>query len=78
MNNKPQKYLVLTRRDIIAMYNRVLEEQINGNYGSVVLRCQMASKKHPGQLQFTDETEREQYAYWPRDGDEVQKVEGAV
>ena len=76
--SKPEKYLVLTRREIIAMYNRVLEEQINGRYGGLVLRCHMASKNYPGQLQFTDETEREQYPYWPRDGDEVQKVEGAV
>lgn len=76
--SKPEKYLVLTRRDIIAMYNRVLEEQINGYYGGLVLICEMASKKHPGQLQLTHETETDQYPYWPRDGDEVQKVEGAV
>jgi hypothetical protein len=75
---KPEKYLVLTRRCIIALYNQVIEEQINGGFGGVVIRCQMASRKYPGQLQLTDETQSDMYSYWPTDGDEVFKVEGAV
>lgn len=76
--SKPEKYLVLTRRDVIAMYNQIIEEQIKGGYGGIVLRCQMSSRKYPGQLVLTDETQDIQYNYWPRDGDEVFKVEGAV
>jgi len=76
--SKTEKYLVLTRRDIIALYNQVIEEQINGGYGGVVIRCQMASRKHPGQLQLTHETQSDMYSYWPRDGDEIFKVEGAI
>ena len=75
---KPEKYLVLSRRDVIAMYNQIIQEQIQGGYGSVVLRVQHASKRVPGQLELTDECRSKQYDYWPMDGDEVFNVEGAV
>lgn len=75
---KPEKYLVLSRKEIIAMYNQIIEEQIQGGYGCVVLRVQHASKKAPGQLQLTEECRKDNYAYWPTDGDEVFNVEGAV
>ncbi len=76
--SKPEKYLVLSRSNIIALYNQIIEEQINSGFGSVILRCQMSGKGFPGQLQLTDQEQRDMYAYWPRDGDEVFKVEGAV
>jgi hypothetical protein len=75
---KPEKYLVLSRSNVIALYNQIIEEQINCGYGGVILRCEMSGKAFPGQLQLTSETKSELYAYWPIDGDEVFKVEGAV
>ena len=67
MNNKPEKYLVLSRRNVIALYNKIIEDQINSGStnSSIVVKCQMASNKHPGQLQFTDEYRIENYSYWP-------------
>ena len=64
---KPEKYLVLSRRNVIALYNRIIEDQINSGStnATIVLKCQMASNKHPGQLQYTDEYRLENYSYWP-------------
>lgn len=75
---KPEKYLVISRQNVIAMYNQIIEEQMNGGHGSVILKCEMASKKYPGQLRMTDTCASSLYPYWPRDDDEVFKVEGAV
>lgn len=78
MTGKPEKYLVLSRRDVISMYNQIIETQIQGGYGSVVLRVQHVCKSAPGQLELTDKCRMKQYDYWPMDGDEVFNVEGAV
>lgn len=63
--SKPEKYLVLSERNITALYNRMIEEKIQTGNGSVIVRCQMASPKHPGQLQFTDKYRTMNYRYWP-------------
>lgn len=65
--SKPEKYLVLSRRNVIALYNKIIEDQINSGStnSTIVVKCQMASNKHPGQLQYTDEYRLENYSYWP-------------
>lgn len=62
-----EKYLVLTERSITALYNQMIEEKIHSGQGnaSIIVRCQMASIKHPDQLQFTDEYRKTTYRYWP-------------
>lgn len=67
ISHKPEKYLVLSRQDIIAMYNSLKEQQIQGGYGSVILKCHMAGKNYVGQLQLTDECRASLYPYWPNE-----------
>jgi len=63
--SKPEKYLVLSRPQIIAMYNSLKEQEIQRGSGSIVLRCEMAGKNYVGQLQLTDECRTALYPYWP-------------
>ena len=65
--SKPEKYLVLSRQEIIALYNSLKEQQIQRGYGSVILKCQMAGKNYVGQLQLTDECRTSLYPYWPNE-----------
>lgn len=63
--SKPEKYLVLSRPQIIAMYNSLKEQEIQRGCGSVILNCEMAGKKYVGQLQLTRECRTSLYPYWP-------------
>jgi hypothetical protein len=63
--NKPEKYLVLSERSIISLYNQMIEEKIQSGNGSVIVKCEMAGSKYPGQLQFTNEWRTMNYRYWP-------------
>lgn len=67
ISEKPEKYLVLSRQEIIALYNSLKEQQIQGGYGSVILKCHMAGKNYVGQLQLTDECRTSLYPYWPNE-----------
>lgn len=78
---KPQKYLVLTERNITALYNQMIEEKIQSGNGSIIVKCQMAGSKYPGQLQFTDEYERMNYRYWPSEDieeDDYSKIDNKI
>jgi hypothetical protein len=43
----------------------MIEEKIQSGNGSVIVRCEMAGSKYPGQLQFTNEYRIMNYRYWP-------------
>ena len=64
---KPEKYLVFSRQEVIAMYNSLNEQEIIKGYGSVILSCEHAGSKYPGQLKLTDECRNSLYPYWPNE-----------
>ena len=65
--SKPEKYLVFSRQEVIAMYNSLNEQEIISGCGSVILRCEHADSKYPGQLRLTDECRQSFYPYWPNE-----------
>jgi len=64
---KPEKYLVFSRQEIIAMYNSLKEKEIIHGRGAVILKCEHAGSKYPGQLNLTDECRIGLYPYWPNE-----------
>ena len=64
---KPEKYLIFSRQEIIAMYNSLKEQEITRGVGSVILWCRHAGKKYPGQLELVDESRKGLYPYWPNE-----------
>ncbi len=64
---KPEKYLIFSRQEIIAMYNSLKEKEIVHGAGSVILTCEHAGSKYPGQLNLTDECRMGLYPYWPNE-----------